>query len=285
MIYDALIIGSGPAGMSAAIYLQNANKNICIIEKNVPGGKILKAKKINNYLGFNKDDSSALAYDMYSQIENLKIPLFIDSVISIIDGEIKTIITKNNEYKAKNIIVACGRNEKSLGITNEEELIGKGISYCVTCDGSLYKNKAVALIGNSEQSLTELLYLKGITNNIIYINYSKNEITDSKIRIINNHNVIEIKKENKKIKSLIMDDNEEIIIDGLFISTGYIPNINILKNINVNEKNNYIIVDNNMKTNIDGIYAVGDIIKKDLYQIVTAAAEGAIAATSIIKNM
>lgn len=285
MIYDSIIIGAGPAGMSAGIYLKNANKNVLIIEKEVPGGKILKAKNIKNYLGFTLNDPSKLAYDMYKQVTELDIPIVMDTVISILDGDVKKVVTKNNTYEAKTIIIATGRIEKSLNIENEEKLIGKGISYCATCDGSLYKNKKIVLIGNNKESIEELNYLKNITKDITYINYDSNDYSDKDINVINSKKVIKINEENDKISSIELDDGTIISLDCLFISTGYAPNGSIFKNLNLNIDNGYLVVDKNYKTNIDGIYAAGDIIKKDLYQIVTAASEGAICATNIIKNL
>lgn len=285
MIYDSIIIGAGPAGMSASIYLKNANKNVLIIEKEVPGGKILKAKKINNYLGFKEFEPDKLAYNMYEQINKLEVPLVMDTVVSIKNDKIKEVICKNNTYKTKNIIIACGRIEKSLNIENEGKLIGKGISYCVTCDAALYKNKKVAIIGNNEESIKELEYLKNITNDLIYINYSKDDYNDNNLKVINNKKVIQINEKDNKLSSIVLDDNETINLDCLFISTGYAPNSAIFNDLNLNVEKGYIIVDKNMKTNIDGIYAIGDIIKKDLYQIVTAASDGAIAAINIIKNI
>lgn len=285
MIYDSIIIGAGVAGMSAAIYLKNANKNVLIIEKEVPGGKILKAKSIKNYPGYIGDDPSKLAYNMYKQICDLNVSFIMDTVVSVIDGETKKIVTKNSTYETKTVVVATGRIEKSLNIENEEKLIGKGISYCATCDGSLYKNKKIVIIGNNKESIEELNYLKNITKDITYINYDLNNYDDKDINVINSKKVIKINEQNDKISSIELDDGTIISLDCLFISTEYAPNGSIFKNLNLNIDKGYLVVDKNYKTNIDGIYAAGDIIKKDLYQIVTAASEGAICATNIIKNL
>lgn len=284
-MFDTIIIGGGPASLSAAIYLKNANKNVLIIEKNVPGGKILKADKITNYLGFTEEDASALAYRMYMQTQKLDIPIKIEKVINVEDKDgIKTIITDKNTYQAKTIIIACGRIEKSLGIENEEKLLGKGVSYCVKCDASLYKDKVVGIISNNKE---DVLYLSNIAKKVIFINYSEEKITFDKdnIKVINNEKIIKINEDNDITHSITLSNNEEYEVSCLFIETGYTPNIDFIKNLNIETKNNYIITDKNMKTNIDGIYAAGDIVYKKIYQIVNAASEGMISALSIIKDL
>lgn len=284
-MFDTIIIGGGPASLSAAIYLKNANKNVLIIEKNVPGGKILKADKITNYLGFTEEDASTLAYRMYMQTQKLDIPIKIEKVINVEDKDgIKTIITDKNTYQAKTIIIACGRVEKSLGIENEEKLLGKGVSYCVKCDASLYKDKVVGIISNNKE---DVLYLSNIAKKVIFINYSEEELTFDKdnIEVINNEKIVKINEDNDIIHSITLSNNEEYEISCLFIETGYTPNIDFIKNLNIETKNNYIITDKNMKTNIDGIYAAGDIVYKKIYQIVNAASEGMISALSIIKDL
>lgn len=285
-MYDTIIIGAGPAGMSAAIYLKNANKNVIIFEKEVPGGKILKSKKINNYLGFSDKDPSEISYNMYKQVTDLDIKIIMEKVLDVQkdNNEIR-VITNNGEYKSKTLLIACGRIEKSLGIENESKLVGNGVSYCSTCDGSLYKNKVVAVVGNSEISKEETIYLSNIAKKVYYINYSKEDANfdEENIEVIDNRLLVSLNEKDNKLYSITLSDNEELKIDGLFILNGYAPNIEFIKNLNIKEENGYILVSKDMKTNIDNVYAVGDIIKKDLYQIVTAASEGAIAGINIIK--
>lgn len=282
MIYDSIIIGAGPSALSAALYLKNANKNILILEKNVPGGKILKTDKINNYLGFNNIDASTLAYNMYEQVIKLGVNIKTETVINVIDGKEKIVKTDKNEYKTKTILIACGRNEKTLDILKEHAF---NVSYCAKCDGSLYKEKNVMLIGNNKESENDAIYLSNIVSNLIYVNYSSNNVVFNKknITVINNK-IDKLNVKNEILKSVNIDD-KEYYVDGLFIENGYTPNIDFIKSLNINLDNNYIIVDENMKTNIDGIYAAGDIIKKNVYQIITAAADGTIAALSIIKDL
>lgn len=283
-MYDCIIVGAGPAGLSAAIYLKNANKNILILEKEVPGGKILKTKKINNYLGLTNIDPSSIAYSMYEQVINMNVSIKIEKVLDIKQENNFIIKTNKEEYKTKNILLCCGKVEKSLGIENEEEFIGNGISYCAKCDGNLFKDKKIVVVGNNKKSIEEAMYLKNIASKIIYINYSNEHIKIDNIEVIENKKIKSLYKENDKLSMIKLDDNTEIKTDGLFILNGSTPNIDFIKKLNIKTSDGYIIVDKNMKTNIDGIYAAGDIIKKDLYQIVTAASEGAVAAVNIIKS-
>ena len=285
-MFDSIIIGAGPSGLSAAIYLKNANKNILVIEKSTPGGKILKAKKINNYLGIENLSPDEIAYNMYKQVIDLDAKISSEKVLKIekLEDKIK-VITDKNEYFTKTILLSCGRIEKGLDININDDILG--ISYCATCDGSLYKNKVVTVIGNNLESKQDTIYLSSIAKSINYINYSKDDITfpQDNIKVFNNKKIININAVDNKITNIVLDDNNVLETDGLFILNGYTPNSEFINNLDLKLDNGYIVVDKNMKTNIDGIYASGDIIKKDLYQIVTAASEGAVAAISIIKDL
>ena len=285
-MFDSIIIGAGPSGLSAAIYLKNANKNILVIEKSTPGGKILKAKKINNYLGIENLSPDEIAYNMYKQVIDLDVKISSEKVLKIekLEDKIK-VITNKKEYFTKTILLSCGRIEKGLDININDDILG--ISYCATCDGSLYKNKVVTVIGNNLESKQDTIYLSSITKSINYINYSKDDITfpQDNIKVFNNKKITNINTVDNKITNIVLDDNNVLETDGLFILNGYTPNSEFINNLDLKLDNGYIVVDKNMKTNIDGIYASGDIIKKDLYQIVTAASEGAVAAISIIKDL
>lgn len=285
-MYDCIIIGAGPAGMSAAIYLKNAGKKVLLIEKNTPGGKILKAKKINNYLGLNNLSPEDISYEMYNQVIENGINIYIEKVLEINKNDNDIIVSTNkNKYKSKYILLTCGRVEKGLNLKLEEELIGKGVSYCTQCDGSLYKDKTVTVIGNSSESISDTIYLSKIASSVIYINYSNENVKfkENNVNVINNRKIIELIKENDVLKKVKLDNDEIINTNGLFILTGYTPNTGFIEKLNLKTENGYIVVDSTMKTSEDKIYAAGDIIKKDLYQIITAASEGAIAAVNIAK--
>lgn len=288
--FDCIIIGAGIAGMSAAIYLKRADKKVLLIESYIPGGQINNTSNVENYPGFTKIDGPSLVNNIYSQIKEMNIPLVYEKVEKINEGyQIKT---NKNIYNSKYIVLATGRTPNKLGI--EEDYVGHGVSYCALCDGSLYKDLDVIVVGGGNSAFEEGLYLSKICNKVTILNRSNtlkaSLVLQDQINLRNNVQIIKecsiehINLENNKITSV--DTNKgQIKCDGIFIYIGLTPNIEYLSNLNIETENNYVVVDNNMKTNLKGIYACGDIIKKNVYQIVTAASEGAIAATSIIKEM
>jgi len=292
MIYDLIIIGMGPAGMNAAIYAKRNGLNVLMLEKNMPGGMLNYISEIDNYLGFSSISGSDLAMKFYEHIKSLDIPFKLKEVIEIIDEkETKRIITKDEEYICKNIIIATGRKSKLLGLPNEKELIGKGISFCALCDGMFFKGKTVAVIGGGNSALEEALHLAKLCEKVYLIHRREEFRADiepqekvnekENIQVILNTEIKAINEENNRLKSLTLSNNEELEVSGLFIYIGYEPNINLIKKLVETDRKEYIIVDEKFKTSCDGIYAIGDIIKKDCYQIVTAISEGAIAAINI----
>lgn len=292
--FDTIIIGAGIAGMTAAIYLKRENINVAIIEREMPGGQMVKTPAIENYPGFDKVDGSSLAINIYNQVEKLKVPFIFDEVIDIQDGEDKVIITKKDKYKAKTILLATGRIPRKLNISNEDKLIGRGISYCATCDGAFYRDKDVVVVGGGSSAVTEAIYLTNIAHKVTLLyrgeNLRSENVLKEKLENIENAEIKynttieEIKEENGKVNEVILN-NGSLKVDGIFVFIGYEPNVSYLKNLNLSVDNGYIVVDNNMKTNINGIYAAGDSIKKNLYQLTTAAGEAAIAANSIKKYL
>lgn len=288
--FDCIIIGAGISGCTAAIYLKRAGLNILMLEKKAIGGQIINTSEIENYPTITSTDGFTFSENLKKQIKNLNIEIKYEEVLDIKNNDVKEVVTKNNTYLTKNIIIATGRIPRKLDLENENNLLGKGISYCATCDGFFYKNKNVAILGGGNSALEAAIYLSKICNNVTIINRSEklradyeliNEVKNlNNIKIIYNEQIKELKENNGYLDSLILN-NQTLKVDGLFIYIGLIPTLPFIKNINLNLENGYILVDNKMKTNIDGIYACGDIIKKDLYQIITAASEGAIAASNI----
>lgn len=280
--------------MTAAIYLKRANKNVILIEKDVPGGLINKTSDVENYPGFIKIDGPSLVMNIYNQITNLEIPFLFSEVINIGNGPEKQVYLKNGEIlQTKSIIISTGRTPRSLGLSNEKELIGHGISYCALCDGAFFKEKHVCVVGGGNSALEESYYLSNICSKVTILNRSDSLRADSalieriktksNVEILYNSQIEKINGE-QKLQSIVVN-GITIPCEGLFIYIGLDPDISFLKHININNEKGYIIVDSNMKTNIDGIYACGDVIKKEVYQIITAAGEGATAATSIIKEL
>ena len=289
--YDVVIIGSGIAGMTAAIYLKRGGLNPLIIEENAPGGQLNKINSIENYPGFIKIDGPSLAAELFSQVRNLDIEYLFDKVIKVeLNNEKKKIITGGTTIYSKYIIIATGRLSKKL-FDNDDRYIGKGISYCALCDGSLYKNKNVTVVGGANSAMEESLYLSEICNEVTLIvrgEKLKGEeelinkvLTKNNIKCMYNCNVSEYNIENNKLVSITLDNNQIIDTEGLFISIGSVPSAEIF---NVEKEKGFIIVDDNCMTNIENVYACGDVIKKNVYQLTTAASEGTIAANNIIRK-
>jgi len=290
MIYDLIIVGLGAAGMNAALYAKRSGLNILVFEGEVPGGLINKTDKIENFPGYVSISGPDLASNLFIQFNALGIPVKYEKVETIeLDGNIKLVKTKKDIYKSKTIIIASGRKAKKLGVEGEEELLGKGVSYCHLCDGNLYKNKITAVIGGGNSAVSGALYLSNICEKVYllvrkdYLRaetlYQEEILKKDNIEILYNTTVEKIDEKNGVINKLITN-NGELDISGLFINIGYEPVNDFYKNLNISDENGFIKVDKNMRTEIDGVFAAGDIIKKDVYQIITAQSEGAIAAIS-----
>lgn len=298
MNYHTIIIGAGISGMTAAIYLKRAGMDVCILEKSAPGGQLLRTSTVENYPGVTKIEGANLALNLYNQIENLQIPIKFEEVTEILNEEQQKIIqTASNQYTCKNIIIATGRIYKKLGLENEDKFIGKGISYCAICDGALYKNQDVAIIGAGNSAFEEALYLSNICSKVTIIsrrdefraesNFIEEVKNKKNIQILKNQTVEKLVGK-EKLESIIIKDQKteeqtELKIAGCFIYIGQIPDTSFLKDLNLKEEGGYIQTDEEMQTYIKGIYACGDCRDKSLYQLVTATYDGAVAANSIIK--
>lgn len=296
MIYDIIIIGAGPAGMTAAMYAKQSNKNILIIEKNTYGGQILKANKIKNYPGFDEISGFEFATNLYNQIKKLNIDIIYEEVIQFKDNNnIKEIITNKSNYFSKSIIIATGGTNKKLNINNENNLIGKGVSYCTTCDGMFFKNKEVAIYGGGKSAIDGALYLSDICKNV-YIIYRGNNFKEytnnvyqlkekKNVKFIFNTNIIDLIGE-KQLESIKLKEKENIYnlnVNGLFIEIGYVPVSEIFKNIVNIDPKGYIVANENCTTNINGIFVAGDIRAKQIRQLTTACSDGTIAALNACK--
>lgn len=298
-MYHTVIIGSGVAGMTAAIYLKRARKDICILENGVPGGQITLASSVENYPGFSSITGSDLALNIYNQVLNLGVTYKYTKANQVkVENDFITVITDKEEIKCKNLIIATGRAPRKLEVTLEDRLVGSGISFCATCDSSLYKNKKVAVVGGGTAALEEAIYLSKICNSVTLIHRRDtfsatdalvNDVKNTKnITILTNRTVKEFKINDNKLSGIVLEDKqnnqEEITVDGCFEYIGQVPNTKIFENLDILDDKGYVNVDKNYQTKISRIYAVGDCVKKDLYQVVTACSEGAIAANNIIKQ-
>lgn len=292
--YDVIIIGAGPAGIAASIYLKRANVNCLLLESEAPGGLLNKIHKIENYPGFTDDTGSILAFRMYSQVESLGIDLKIEKVINIKSGnDSYEVFTKNNVFVSKYIIIATGRTPKKLEIKNSEKYEGKGISYCAVCDGALYRNKDIAIVGGGNTAIDTANYMSNIANKIYIINRSSNLRADQKgqeeikklenVNVLYNTNLKDIIGDDTGVQGVVLDDGTEINLSGIFVCIGQTNNSAFYQNLNLKTDNRGIVVDKDLKTTANNVYACGDSISKDLYQVVTATSEGAMVASNIIK--
>ena len=289
-IFDCIVIGAGIAGTTASIYLKRAGIKILLLEKKAIGGQIINTSEIENYPTILSTDGFTFSNHLKKQLEHLNIQIQYEEVIDIKNNEIKEVITNKNTYFTKNIIIATGRIPRKLQIEHADQLLGKGISYCATCDGFFYKNKDVAVLGGGNSSLEAAIYLSRLCHQVTIINRSDKLRADQEliqevnqlenVKIIYNENIQSLESREGYLSKIILN-NEELKVEGLFVYIGLVPTLPFISHLNLNLEDGYIEVDSKMKTNLVGIYACGDIIKKDLYQIITASSEGAIAASNI----
>jgi len=287
-MYDLIIIGMGPAGMNAALYAKRSGMNVLLLEKNIPGGLINITNKVENYLGVGIVTGAELVDKMVNHIKEFNIEQKREEVISIEDLIDKKVIKTNKSiYETKAVLIASGRMPKKGEGDIFSKLEGRGVSYCAVCDAPFYKNKVVGIIGGGNSAFEEGLYLSDFASKVYFIirsNIKADKIfideTNKKenVEILLNSTVTDIKTKNDLLSGVIINETEELKLDGLFLYIGYKPNTNYIENLGLTDEKGYIIVDENMETKIKGIYAAGDIVKKNVYQIINAASEGAIAA-------
>ncbi|MBP1525265.1 MAG: thioredoxin-disulfide reductase [Spiroplasma ixodetis] len=301
--YDLVVIGGGPAGMTAAIYAQRANLKTVIIEKYIVGGKMIKTSEIENYPGYDYILGPELSEKMQKQVEKLQVEFVTDEVIKITDSEnhkIKTVLLSSGDVLiAKGVIIATGSLERKIGVPGEEEYDNRGVSYCAVCDGALFKNKIISVVGGGYAACEESLYLTRFTNKVNLIHRRDQFRADDKtvnkvknnenINLITDHVVLKVlgtedkKKVGKlEIQNIKTKEISEITTDALFPYIGSDPVTKFVKDLDICDSNGYIIVNDKCQTKIPGLYAAGDVIAKNLRQIVTAVNDGAIAAQYLI---
>lgn len=293
-MYDVIIIGMGIGGITAGIYAKRAGLNVLMFEKSAPGGMLQKIDRIQNYPGFSEISGPDLALNLFNQVKKVGVPFKFEEVFDVeITEESKKVITKNGTYEAKNVIVATGRTPKYLGLDNEKDYLGRGLSTCASCDGNLYKGEDIAVVGSGNSALQESLYLANIVNKVYLLHRGVNFKGDDALveRVRNTQNIeivdgVNIKKINEvdgKIESVTLDNEKTINVKGVFIYIGYKPDTDMFKKLDITNINGDIIVGENFETEIDGLYAIGDCAKKGVYQLVTAASDGCIAVSDIEK--
>ena len=293
-IYDTVIIGGGPAGYTAALYAARAGLSTLVLEKLSPGGQMTETQNIENYPGFSDGiDGFTLGFNMQSGAEKFGAESAMTEVISAnLSENPKKITTDNGEVLAKTVIIATGAHHKHLGIKNEEELIGRGVGYCAACDGMLYKDKTVAVVGGGNSAVQDALLLSRICKKVYLIHrrdtlratkiYHEPLMKTENVEFLWNSAVDEFLFEKKlhaiNVKNLKDGSTKTVELDGIFISIGRAPVSELFKNEITIDEQGYIVADESTKTNIPGVFAAGDIRTKALRQVVTAAADGAVAA-------
>lgn len=290
-MYDIIIIGMGISGITAGIYAKRSNKKILLIDKGMPGGLLNNIDKVSNYPGVPEITGPDFAEILEKQVKSLDIPYVLEEVKSLeLNEEIKKVITDKNTYEAKRVVLAMGRKPKYLGLDNEKSLLGKGLSTCAVCDAFFYKNEDIAIVGTGNSALQEALYLVNIVSHIYLINRRdgfrgeemlvENIKKNPKIEIIYNANIKSMNEENNKLASITLDNGTTLNVKGVFIYVGYKPATEFIPK-EILDENGYVKVNEKFETEIKGVYAIGDIINKDTYQLVTAASDGA----RVITNM
>lgn len=284
-MYNTIVIGAGPAGMSAALYLKRAGIPVLIIDKDAPGGQLLKTSNVENYLGFASINGADLALKMFDHIKENNIPFEFGEVKSVTKGDNYIVSVSNKEFECKNVVIATGRKPLKLGI-GEDNI--RGISYCAVCDGTFYKNKIVGVVGGGDSAFTNALYLSNLCEKVYIFVRSKVRASMelvSRVRkchnivIIEGYNIESLKSNDNILNKVVLSNGDEYELEGLFIAIGGKPNFDFITGLDTID--GYIKVNDNMKTSLENVYACGDVVKKDVYQIVTAVSEGAVAALNI----
>lgn len=298
MNFDVIIIGAGPAGLTAGIYTSRAGKKTACFEGLAIGGQASLSYDISNYPGFNAISGFDLTQKMHEHATQVGVETIFERVIGVKKNGRKFLVeTKNNKYTAKSIILASGCRARKLGLDREEMFIGRGVSYCASCDGNFYKDKTVAIIGGGDTAFENVDYLAPIVKKMYLVNrseefrageYKLNKAKKYKnLEILTNSKLIELigSKQLEKITLEINSEKKTLDVDGVFVAIGHEPYLDYLDiDIELDDRG-YIKVDKDMKTNIVGVYACGDVTSKDFRQVVTACGDGAIAGNSCIRGL
>lgn len=300
-LYDLIVVGGGPAGLTSCIYGARNGLKTLLVEEFACGGQAVNSLDIKNYPGFESISGFDLAQKMENQAKKLGIDETFEKVVDFeFSDSQKVVKTSKNKYLAKAVILSMGAREKRLGLENEEQLIGRGVSYCAVCDGGLYKNKIVAVVGGGNTAMEDVLYLTNLAKQTYLINRSDKfraeasyveclmaEQQSQKVEVLSNCVVNKLVGEQKleklELKNLKTGKLETIDCDGLFIAIGREPNTESLHGKVDIDEYGYVVCDNNLMTSAKGVFVAGDIRQKSLRQIVTACADGALASTNAQK--
>ena len=300
MIYDLLIIGAGPAGITAGIYAKRANLKIAMFEKGTPGGQLVNTNEIENYTGAKKLAGYELATMMIDHAYGLGIDVIYDEVINVeLKGDLKVLTTPNGTYEAKAVLIATGTVPRRLGVENEDELAMNGISWCAICDGPLYKDRKVVVVGGGNSAVEEASYLATLASHVTVVQNLPTLTADKKAQdiLFKQKNVdfhyatlvSKFLKDEKGLTGVIVKDEygkeTTIEADGVFEYVGLIPVTDMIKDLGITNQYGYIEANEKMETKVPGVYAAGDVIVKQIRQVVTATADGAIAVQNCLKYL
>ncbi len=291
-MYDIIIIGGGPAGLTAAIYALRANKSVLVLEKGSFGGQITYSPKVENIPGFVSVTGNEFAEKLVEQALELGAEIEPTEVFSVRDGEVKTVVTEDGDFEAKSVIIATGAKHRLLGIENEENLIGNGISFCAVCDGAFFKNQEVAVIGGGNSALQEAILLSDVASKVYVVQnldyltgekklaeqlYAKENveiITGAVVKAVNG----EAELESIVITKTADGEDRKIDVNGMFVAIGLIPQNAPFNNVISLDSYGYADSDESCTTQTNGIFVAGDCRKKRIRQVATACADGAVAA-------
>lgn len=298
-MYDIVIIGGGPAGLTAGIYARRANKRVLVLEAMVCGGQIVNTSKIENYPVAPGITGPEFGQILQKQAEDLGVEIEFERAEKITGkgGDFTVTTAEDEEYRAKAVILACGTEPRKLGLPNEDRFAGRGISYCATCDGNFYKDKVVAVNGGGNSALHEAIYLSGIAKKV-YLVHRRNEFRGGaalvdkvkardNIELVLDANISALEGD-KKLTGIKIDQGgkeKDISVDGLFISIGRAPNAKSLLSDLALTKDEFVAADETCETNISGVFVAGDVRSKDVRQLVTATGDGAVAATVALQYL
>jgi thioredoxin reductase (NADPH) len=300
MLFDVMIVGAGPAGMTAAIYAKRANLKVAIFEKYAPGGQLINYNEIENYTGFKKAAGHEVALAMLEHVESLGIDIIYEEVTKIeIEGNLKKVNTPDNTYEAKSVIIASGNVPRRLGVENEDELAMNGISWCAICDGPMYKDRKVVVVGGGNSAVEEGTYLASIATHVTFVQNLAQLTADkkaidilSKAKNVDYYYEAKVKKflkDEKGLTGVLVETNKgeevEVPADGVFEYVGMIPVTDMVKHLGVTTDYGYIVANEKMETAVPGIFAAGDVIVKQIRQVVTATSDGAVAAQNALKYL
>lgn len=300
-MYDTIIIGAGPAGMTAALYAARSNLKVALLERGIPGGQMNNTADIENYPGYANISGPELAEKMFEPLENLGVEHLFGLVEKIEDrGDFKEIITEDERFETKTVIIASGANHRHLGVPGEEDYNSRGVSYCAVCDGAFFRDEDLLVVGGGDSAVEEAIFLTRFAKSVTIV-HRRDELraqkvlqdrafTNEKIRFVWDSVVESIHGDERKVtgvtfKNVKTGETSQADFGGIFIYVGLDPVSEFAADLGITDEAGWILTDHQMKTSVAGIYAVGDVRQKDLRQITTAVGDGAIASQEAYKYL